>query len=81
LVGELADGVVQLRERERVLRWAAEIRGRGACHHPDGAARFIESALSVFADELASHQHGGCTDWSPELPLGNVATPTPEAQR
>jgi NADH:ubiquinone oxidoreductase subunit F (NADH-binding) len=73
LVSELADGVVQLRERERVLRWAAEIRGRGACHHPDGAARFIESALSVFADELASHQRGGCTARSPGLPLGNGA--------
>ncbi|MGA2929186.1 MAG: NADH-ubiquinone oxidoreductase-F iron-sulfur binding region domain-containing protein, partial [Solirubrobacteraceae bacterium] len=41
----LADGVAHDRERDRVLRWTAEIRGRGACHHPDGAARFVESVL------------------------------------
>jgi len=49
--GALADGVAHERERDRVLRWTAEVRGRGACHHPDGAARFVESALEVFADE------------------------------
>ena len=44
----LADGVAHARERERVLRWTREVRGRGACHHPDGAARFVQSALEVF---------------------------------
>jgi NADH:ubiquinone oxidoreductase subunit F (NADH-binding) len=73
LVGELADGVAHPRERERVLRWTAEIRGRGACHHPDGAARFIESALSVFGDELVSHHHGACTGRPPSLPVGTGA--------
>jgi NADH:ubiquinone oxidoreductase subunit F (NADH-binding) len=74
LVGDLAEGVADLRETERVTRWAAEIRGRGACHHPDGAARFIESALTVFADELASHQRGSCAGRPPSLPVVNGTT-------
>ncbi|MEV6108576.1 NADH-ubiquinone oxidoreductase-F iron-sulfur binding region domain-containing protein [Streptomyces sp. NPDC051940] len=37
------------------------LRGRGACKHPDGAARFVLSALSVFTDDLAAHAlSGGC---------------------
>jgi NADH:ubiquinone oxidoreductase subunit F (NADH-binding) len=68
--GDLADGIAHLHERERVLRWASEIRGRGACHHPDGAARFIESALSVFAPELEEHQHRRCDALPAGLPLG-----------
>jgi NADH:ubiquinone oxidoreductase subunit F (NADH-binding) len=42
-------------------RWAALVTGRGACHHPDGTVRFIASALSVFAAELAEHSLGRCT--------------------
>ena len=33
----------------RLTRWTAQVRGRGACRHPDGAARLVESALAVFA--------------------------------
>ncbi|HEX5448556.1 MAG TPA: NADH-ubiquinone oxidoreductase-F iron-sulfur binding region domain-containing protein [Gaiellaceae bacterium] len=33
----------------RLTRWTAHVRGRGACRHPDGAARLVESALAVFA--------------------------------
>ena len=81
LVGELADGVAHPREAEHVRRWTAEIRGRGACHHPDGAARFVESALSVFADELVSHQQRGCAGRPPSLPVGNGAATAPGAWR
>ncbi len=80
-VGELADGVAHPGETERVLRWAAEVRGRGACHHPDGAARFVESALSVFGDELVSHQQGACAGRPPSLPVGNGATAAAGASR
>jgi hypothetical protein len=66
----LADGVAHERERERVLRWTAEISGRGACHHPDGAARFVESALRVFGPELEWHRRARCTAPPAGLPLG-----------
>jgi NADH:ubiquinone oxidoreductase subunit F (NADH-binding) len=56
----LADGVAHRRERDRVLRWCAEVGGRGACHHPDGAARFVESALKVFGAEIGTHRGARC---------------------
>jgi len=34
--------------RARIERWCAQVGGRGACRHPDGAVRFISSALGVF---------------------------------
>jgi NADH:ubiquinone oxidoreductase subunit F (NADH-binding) len=74
-VGALAEGAAHPREQERVLRWTAEIRGRGACHHPDGAARFVESALGVFEPELESHRHGRCRAVSADLPLGKPQVP------
>lgn len=39
----------------RVQRWTGQLAGRGACRHPDGAARFVGSALRVFADEFSLH--------------------------
>jgi NADH:ubiquinone oxidoreductase subunit F (NADH-binding) len=42
----------------RVRRWLEQIHGRGGCRHPDGAARFVASALDVFADEIAHHTRG-----------------------
>lgn len=39
----------------RLRRWAVDVRGRGACRHPDGAAIFLSSALQVFAREFAVH--------------------------
>jgi NADH:ubiquinone oxidoreductase subunit F (NADH-binding) len=42
-------------------RWSELVMGRGACGHPDGAARFVTSALSVFAQEFEDHaRHGLC---------------------
>jgi NADH:ubiquinone oxidoreductase subunit F (NADH-binding) len=66
----LAAGNGRDRERDRVLRWASEIRGRGACHHPDGAVRFVASAVSVFAREIESHRRSRCTARPAGLPLG-----------
>jgi NADH:ubiquinone oxidoreductase subunit F (NADH-binding) len=69
-VGALASGVAHPRERDRLLRWTSEIRGRGACHHPDGAVRFVESALSVFQQDIDWHRNGRCHAPPAGLPLG-----------
>ena len=37
------------------------MRGRGACRHPDGAVRFVESSLEVFAGEVELHLEGRCS--------------------
>ncbi len=76
-VAALAAGVAHPRERERVLRWAGDIRGRGACHHPDGAVRFVESALRVFGPDIDSHKRGRCGARPVGLPLGGSVEPPP----
>ena len=43
---------------ERVRRWIAMVKDRGACHHPDGAVGQLSSALTAFADHLQSHLAG-----------------------
>ena len=43
---------------ERVYRWTAMIKGRGACHHPDGAVGQLASALVAFKDHLGTHRAG-----------------------
>jgi NADH:ubiquinone oxidoreductase subunit F (NADH-binding) len=76
-VQALASGAAHPREVDRVLRWCSEIRGRGACHHPDGAVRFVESALRVFAADLESHRRGRCVARPAGLPLGHSAVAPP----
>jgi NADH:ubiquinone oxidoreductase subunit F (NADH-binding) len=47
--------------RRDVERWTTMVAGRGACRHPDGAARFVRTALTVFRDEFDRHaRHRGC---------------------
>jgi NADH:ubiquinone oxidoreductase subunit F (NADH-binding) len=54
-----------------LARWAGLVERRGACHHPDGTARLVRSALTVFAGEADRHQRGRCTGTSgtPLLPV------------
>jgi NADH:ubiquinone oxidoreductase subunit F (NADH-binding) len=66
---ELAEGVGYGGGGDQMLRWCADIRGRGACHHPNGAVRFVESALRVFGDSIASHRRGRCRARPAGLPL------------
>ncbi len=49
----------------------SEIEGRGACAHPDGAARLVRSALAAFPDEVRLHLEGHCsaTRRTPVLPV------------
>jgi NADH:ubiquinone oxidoreductase subunit F (NADH-binding) len=47
---------------ERIQRWAGLLVGRGACHHPDGAAGLLASALRVFGSEFVLHDsHHRCS--------------------
>jgi NADH:ubiquinone oxidoreductase subunit F (NADH-binding) len=56
--------------REPLARWIREVRGRGACRHPDGASAFAASALDVFAEEVELHLHGHCSgSGHPVLPV------------
>jgi NADH:ubiquinone oxidoreductase subunit F (NADH-binding) len=48
-------------QRVRLERWAQQVTARGACRHPDGAARFIASTLEVFDRELSLHMRGRCS--------------------
>jgi len=50
-----ARGRADASERDRLVRWAAQVAHRGACHHPDGAIRLLESALQVFERDLTLH--------------------------
>jgi NADH:ubiquinone oxidoreductase subunit F (NADH-binding) len=48
------------RAERQLVRWTGQVRGRGACRHPDGVVRFVGSALEVFADDVAHHQRSHC---------------------
>ena len=63
------------RARADLERWAGLVTGRGACHHPDGSARFIRSALRVFAAEDGLHEKGRCSGTDPRPFLPVPATP------
>ena len=52
----IAEGGANHDDLQRLRRWGAEVRGRGACKHPDGAVVFLTSALHVFAQEFAEHE-------------------------
>ncbi|HEY3259585.1 MAG TPA: NADH-ubiquinone oxidoreductase-F iron-sulfur binding region domain-containing protein [Pseudonocardiaceae bacterium] len=49
-------------DRAATLRRLADlVDGRGACHHPDGTARFARSTLLAFEAEVGLHRNGRCT--------------------
>jgi NADH:ubiquinone oxidoreductase subunit F (NADH-binding) len=56
----------------QLRRWLDMVKGRGACKHPDGAARFVESSLRVFGAEVERHRRFGpcpAADLAPAFPL------------
>jgi NADH:ubiquinone oxidoreductase subunit F (NADH-binding) len=63
----VADTLRRLAHGERGAGLAAEVNrlatsviGRGACHHPDGMARFVRSTMRAFSREVELHLSGGC---------------------
>jgi NADH:ubiquinone oxidoreductase subunit F (NADH-binding)/ferredoxin len=70
----LAVGSGGIEAFDTARRGAAAVLGQGACRHPDGASRFVRSALQVFSDDFAAHAfRGGCN-----RPAGDVL-PVPAA--
>lgn len=59
LLDEMAAGHSDSTGWDRLSRWSADLPGRGACHLPDGAVRFLTSGMRVFAREIAEHEHRG----------------------
>jgi NADH:ubiquinone oxidoreductase subunit F (NADH-binding) len=61
---------------QRLPRLAGQIARRGACAHPDGALRLVDSALRVFAPELEQHLGGRCgaSHREPLLPTHHETT-------
>ncbi|MBV9047336.1 MAG: hypothetical protein JOY58_03655, partial [Solirubrobacterales bacterium] len=58
---QLASGTAAGQTEAALERWTREVPGRGACQYPDGAARFVSSALRAFAEEFRDHaRHGPC---------------------
>jgi NADH:ubiquinone oxidoreductase subunit F (NADH-binding) len=82
-VAELAGPRWRRQTRGDVERWAGLVTGRGACHHPDGAARFVRSALVTFAGELVLHEKGQCSarNHAPFLPVPDAVPATEEEWR
>jgi NADH:ubiquinone oxidoreductase subunit F (NADH-binding) len=54
----LATGVADADVLERLGRRTAAVTGRGACRHPDGVARMVQSALGVFSADALAHADG-----------------------
>jgi NADH:ubiquinone oxidoreductase subunit F (NADH-binding) len=57
--GRIATGQAGPSELADVERWASQVPGRGACHHPDGAVQLLVSALDVFGAEFTHHARTG----------------------
>jgi NADH:ubiquinone oxidoreductase subunit F (NADH-binding) len=79
LMAALAAGRAPREYRQRLKRWCAQVPGRGACHLPDGAVRFLSTGLAVFAEEVADHvAHGPCDACAAPVTL---AVAVPRARR
>jgi NADH:ubiquinone oxidoreductase subunit F (NADH-binding)/ferredoxin len=77
----LASGDIGGEALTAVRQGTQTVRGRGACHHPDGAARFVTSALTAFAADVEVHLADGTCGRPVRglLPIGETPV-VPEAE-
>ncbi|MCX4744755.1 SLBB domain-containing protein [Kitasatospora sp. NBC_01287] len=69
---------------ERLHRRTGQLPGRGACRHPDGAARLAATALHAFADDVHHHLTSGpcaAAGRRPVLPVPDAQGPESEGWR
>jgi NADH:ubiquinone oxidoreductase subunit F (NADH-binding) len=59
LFARLSAGRCNEGDLRRLDRYAGQVIGRGACHHPDGAVRLVRSALRTFATDVRRHLADG----------------------
>lgn len=74
-MARIADGRARKGELERLASQASATYQRGACAHPDGAVRMMESALESFSTDLQNHLAGrpcAASDAGGALPLGKA---------
>jgi NADH:ubiquinone oxidoreductase subunit F (NADH-binding) len=74
---QIVRGTASAGARRELERWSNSLAGRGACQFPDGATRFVASALRVFADGFEDHlRRGPCEDCAapPVLPVPPAMT-------
>jgi NADH:ubiquinone oxidoreductase subunit F (NADH-binding) len=57
-VRRLALSEARSSEVDLIRRWAGQVKGRGACRHPDGAVSLLESVLTGFAAHVQAHAEG-----------------------
>ena len=61
-VRQLATGTAGHTALGDLDRWTRDLHRRGVCQHPDGAVRFISSALRTFEPEFRDHARRGPCD-------------------
>ena len=78
--GPCLNGLPRIAAALTELASARLVTGRGACHHPDGTARFVRSALITFATEFDRHERGRCSATSTKafLPIPHGSAQTEE---
>jgi NADH:ubiquinone oxidoreductase subunit F (NADH-binding) len=78
---KLAVGPWDERTMGQLERWLTVVPGRGACRHPDGAVRFVLSALTAFDADVEAHRAGRPCRGVHAAPLLPVPRPSPMGTR
>ncbi len=66
---QVASGTATATAGSDLARWSSSLAGRGACQFPDGATRFVATALRVFAGAFEDHMRHGPCDRCSNLPV------------